>query len=1049
MKKLYIFSILAVFPLLTACPVKNTPRQSHEGKREWQPAQTPVNESVEAKSFNAFDVPSAYAALSGGGSMMDKVLKPLADFVLNGKFIERAEFRTPRMTQMIQIFNTAFLMQLEAGDKSAEFLALKDRYYKTVFAGCSRDLKTDCFNADLFSADTRHTRIMTKMARALDPGIAAQITANETPKKCVENSEDCRLLVEDRYRLLAMGAYKRNRYDDSEYAFAYLKYARMFGQMLEFSQLRSSYLAETHAQIFDVLIAKYQPKDLKDGEFRAFVVNFNPWTYSNKSADMFQRGSSVMFGYATRCCLYKDEAKTLLSEAVLQAITEAQRDGDARGKSFRQMVLEIKAEHAYRLFDNLGISDIARQVEAMDPRFFNEVFFVVDRLYRGHLSTAEVEMVLSNANYARVQKELPKMVAAYLRIQLAFMVLETNRFMAKIYSSNISSDRIFQEAVVTSRELSNRWQAIQAQADLLDRMMGSYFKSRFASTEYYETNRLIKAINRNIYYMAGFPNMIVMNYFLSKLKGKVVISSWWGSFEIDADKILDAFFDGDIESPWFRFGKDPELLSRPMLLYSFEYLLSTEALDSFVAKDAANTANTASDRSKFLDLIFTKYLDDNLDDLRTKITAYGRETWGDARAVGMNEICNYETGQSRREPRPEINFMDLNRYTYSGLGDNGAHAVLSGLVSKSAGIIGSLREKTEYRMSMMLVMLDILEADLIRTKKITQAGQPHPDTARIRANISDLEDIRRQVARLFLDQHQHYHKCLLSVREVERRRANRLYEEERAHLGRIYDLMKPLGEIRDTTELNNKVAEINARSLSTRNLTSRSSPRPACTGPTRKSSRPTKASPPPSLSHRPVPPCGCNTPASSCRTDRAKRPRRSSMNPSPRCPTTCRPTSCAPPSPPRRKSTRKAWPCTTRCCSAIRKISMLCSGAARSDSPWGPTRRPSPRSSGPWPLLVIPGSRISTWATPTSPLAISTAPLPASPRRSNSLRPAPRAPSFPSPASTCVRAVTAKPSTLSSRWSTSSPTMPKPSFCWLKAIRSRAISKRRWPSTVR
>jgi hypothetical protein len=805
MKYFSVFSLILILPLVTACPAKNTPRQTHEGKRkEWTAPTTPTDNSVAASDFNAYNLRAGYAALKGDTNvLLRSVLQPLSAFVLNSNFIGKPEFRTARLTQMIQVFNSAFLRILESKDGGPEFAAIKNNYYRTMFAGCSQDLKTGCINADLFSRDTRHTRIMTLLARELDSLLETSLKASGTAKDCIANDEACRTAVEERYRMLAMGVYKRNRYEDKEFAFAYLKYARVFAELLEVGSMKTSYLAEVHGQIFDILIAKYQPKDLKDPEFREFVENFNPWKYSVKTADLFQRGSRVMFGYATSCCLYQDDARTKLSPAVTTAIAKSQ-DPKKEKDSFLAMVIEIKNEHGTRLFENLGIKELAEQIIQQDPRFFNEFFFVVDRLYRGHLNTSEVEMVLANSNPVRVQKELPKTITAYVKIQLAYMLLQTNIFFRdKIYNSGLASSEVFEASVTRSRELTSRWHAMQAQIDLLDRMLGSYFKGTFVSTEYYDATRLIKSVNRNIHYVAVDNLMIVMQYFLAKMKGKIVVNSFWGSFEIDADTILDAFFDGNIPSPWFRFGKDPEMLTRPMLLYSFEYMLSTETLNTF-----KEPSSNGSDRARFFDMVFTKYLDDNFDGLRTSIANYRRETWGDPRSSAMNEVCNYELGNTRPETR-EINLLELNRYTYAGLGENGAYAVLGNLVTKSASIISDIRDKVEFRMAYTEVMLKILEHDLIRSGKIQKAGDDHADTARLRANIQELEQMKAELAGLFVQNHAKYFNCMLTVREVERRRANRLYQEERAYLGHIYDVMKPLSAIQDDAQLSAKVAEVN------------------------------------------------------------------------------------------------------------------------------------------------------------------------------------------------------------------------------------------------
>jgi hypothetical protein len=826
-------------------------RYEHEPAKMWTESQTPEDDDVKAQAFTAFDLNGAYSLIKNNSKtdLTASVLVPLSEIVLNAKFIENPIYRTSRLSQMISIFNTALAIEFGKSPRSAKFETVKNAYYETVFAGCSRDLRVDCINAALFSADSRHTQIMGLLARELDPQIEAELKAAGSPALCINNanSDRCRNLVEERYRRLTMGMRKRSMYPDADFSFAYLKYARLFALYLDWAKARpaagddhasmsASYVADVHGQIFETILAKYTPANMADKDFRAFVENFNPWGYSHKSASLFQYGTSVMFDLATKCCLYQDSAKKALSLSVTQSIAESQKDRDAFGPSFVQMIDEIRKEHQDRLFRNLGLLPLVQKIDVSrrafnDPtkpfpagNFFNEYFFMVDRLFRGHLSSAEIEMVLQNSNAARSRVELPAMISNYVKVYLAYMVLETNHFMAGIYQSDIASDKIFEEALVRSREITSRWYTIQAQADLLNKLMNSYFKNlQITTSDYENTDRMLKAVNRNIHYIAAFPNMIVMNYFLAKMKGSITINTWFGQVQINADTVLKDFFDGHISEPWFRFGKDPESLDRVMLLYSLEYMLSTEGLKAFVAKD--DTSAAGNERSKFFDLIFTKYIGDTVDTMRKAVTDYQRATAGNPTFATAKSVCAYEAKGGGLAPHLTVNFLDLHNYTYSGLGNNSINKVLVAFLTAgtgnttaaTAGAITStdtptvLLTQIESRKTYVKVMLDVIEGDLLRTGMIKRKGDPHPDLDKARSILKELDGLQAQFIQLFVGIHKAYFSCALKLREIERRRANRLYDEERAHLGMIYDLMKKeLAGITDAKALDAKVAQVNA-----------------------------------------------------------------------------------------------------------------------------------------------------------------------------------------------------------------------------------------------
>lgn len=807
---LRILLLILLLPALTACPTKNGPRTEHEvAKREWTPTNTPEDQTVDNKEFQAYDIDAGYAALKGDtNQLLSKVLEPLSHLVLNKKFIGDPAFRGPRLDRMIEVFNHAFMKLLEAGDKSEAFQKIKGMHYQVIFAGCSAQL-TDCVNIELFRSDTRHTRIMTHLAREFDAEIEQATKAAGSPQQCIEKNEKCRRMVAERYRRLAMGAYKYNRIDDREFAFAYLKYSRLFAELLATGRMQGSYLGKTHGQIFDILIAKYQPKDMNQAEFREFVDNFNPWRFSIQTGDIFQRGSRVMFGYAANCCLYQDKSKTKLSPAMTTALAESQKaDG-----SFVKMVGEIKSSGSSKLFENLGLKNLAEQIESYDTRFFNEFFFVVDRLYRGDLQTAEVEMVLANANPARVREQLPKMITAYLKIQLAYMVMTTNKKMAELYNPPpgeppVASTDVFQAAIDRSKEITDRWKHMQNRIDLLNKTLGGYFKGTWVSPEYTAATDLIGALNRNIHYVAVYPNMIVMNYFLSKMNGKRTIYSFWGPFTINADEILKNFFDGDLPQPWFQFGKDPLTLSRPLLPYAFDFMLLTETLNAFKEPTAKEF-----DRSTFFNVIFSKYLEENFDKLRTELDGYRHDTWGDSRAAGMTEMCKYELGSSTVPPHQVLKLAEFVKYTYGGMGNNAANEVISKLVSNAAGIAKTLRGQIESRLTFIKVLKRIIEEDLIRRGQplVLKDGKPHPDIQRLANDIQKLNQLRVELAQFFVESHSKYFQCLMTLREVERRRANRLYEEERKYLGEVYDQLAPLALITDPAARNSAVAAFNTK----------------------------------------------------------------------------------------------------------------------------------------------------------------------------------------------------------------------------------------------
>jgi hypothetical protein len=843
--------------MFTACTPKDTPRYVHEGPKTWTSAQAPVDNSVGVQEMSQFNTAEAYRRLKDPKqNYMPTVLQPLARFVLNAKFVQTPANRI-KLAELVSIFNSAFLAQLEKGDNSPEFLKMKVDYYNTVFSGCSRDLKRDCTAADMFSGQPRHMRILTLLAKELDPQIQAQIKAAGTPSKCIENSPDCRRLVEERYRRLAMAAYNNHsHYDDEEFTRAYLKYASLFGMFLddarncradesqekcgerlkkagarspEYASLAFGYIADVHAHIFQTIIANYKPSDYDDPEFKSLVENFNPWTYSIKQANAFKYASSVMFEFGTKCCMYSDAGHSQLSPSVKQAIEDSQNSSDhfvpTFGLSFRELIQNIKSEHQtnkdkknekpaydgqeYSLFKNLGVFELAQQIERGDPRFFNEYFFIVDRLFRGHLTSQQVERVLRNTNPERARKEFPLMITNYMKIYLIYMVVETNRYMAAIYNSpSLASDRVFEEAVNGSHDLTDRWHALQGDTDLLNTLLGSYFKSLNTQPashwragpvqartkaavdwrNWQQADQLLKSVNRNIHYLSVFPNMMIMTYYLTKRNGSVKFKTFWGQeIEIDGTKILKSLFNGDVPGPWLNFGVDAVAPDRLMNLYSLEYLLSTEGLRPFVLDDEKKTV--AGNRSQFFDIIFSKYLDDSVSQLRKEISDYDQKTVGDSSNLTQAKaLCKYELTPAIGTPPPvDINFLELETYTYAGMAGKGVSNVLKNVLNGEGSALQKLNSDIDSKRTYVKAMVQVITQDILRRN---EPLEKHPDLAKARQLLSDLDDMQQKLAVNFMSKSRDYFRCYSTLLDIERRRANRLYDLEREHLGQIFEMMK-------------------------------------------------------------------------------------------------------------------------------------------------------------------------------------------------------------------------------------------------------------------
>ncbi|MGE3760461.1 MAG: hypothetical protein AB7H97_22035, partial [Pseudobdellovibrionaceae bacterium] len=530
---------------LTACPVKNRPRQTHENEKAWKPTHTPVDENVSAAAFATVDTKKMYQQLKSPDAAKNElsILKNLSRFVLNAKFVENSKFRTDRMREIINLFNRAFLPMLDRRDQSPEFLKIKLDYWATVNAGCSEDMRTGCDNIDLFRDDAYFARIMVRFAQDYDAELATELAKFKDANDCIKDSKTCRGLLVERYRRLAMATGKRNAYEDKEYALSYMKHARVFAMLIAQERKAGkgqSYLAQVHSKIFESIIMHYDPKGTCTAEFSALVEAFSPWTFSLKKADLFELGTKKMFEFGSRCSLYKNKVKAELSDSVKKAIADTQRETDSLGNSFYDKVSKIPDSY----FINMGMGAEIAQLRNLNSSFYNEYFLAVDRLYREHLRPPEIEMILHNAPINRTVTVLPKTIETYLKVYMLDMVMQTNLHMNAIFNRGIDSDNLFNVARDEASQMKTKWSELQTQADQLERAMTGFFRgvNRFDRVTD-QTRSMVKSINRNIHYLSAYPAMIVMTYFLTKAKGNIVYKYEGKEVTIPASSILEGVYD--------------------------------------------------------------------------------------------------------------------------------------------------------------------------------------------------------------------------------------------------------------------------------------------------------------------------------------------------------------------------------------------------------------------------------------------------------------------------------------------------------------------------
>lgn len=586
LKILQILGLAASLFLFTACTEKKVQRETHD---QGKITQKNILEEVDLTKVQdpqlKQKLQGALNTLSNQGANAESLWKIIADLeglVLNQQTLEKiTSANSDDFKKTLMVFNTAILKISENKEelKNEKFKELMKKYLSTVQLGCS-DENTGCRNLKIFKDDYQSHRVLMISAVALDP----EIEANKAQK------DKLKLVLDKYYRILGLSIELKNSAKDPDLDFLYLKYAKMYGEIyhdLQGYKSRETY--ERHGQIFENIIKNFEGN--KDSnEFSKFIKDFQPWGYSHLNQNPFPFGTRQIFRFAAKHFLY--EKNGALSEEMSTAIKLSQEKADKKGPSFSMQINTILRDASIRAaFKSLKID--VRSIS--DQNFLDEYFYIIDRLYRGHIDSVEAGEIWqgSKKDSARIYK----VVESYLQVQFLDMIIKTFRYMKEVYSKpGISGKNLIKESIEKSRIIYDDWQTMisRFEGTILDFLGQELRSSNQEAQVLNDSEKIVKSVRRNIKFMVSYPLMLVLLNYAVDLDGKFDVESFWGKFQISAADILGNVFAGR-EKPWFNFGNDMNLLKKVELIYAYFYALATGSFDIFHAK---STAATRADRSK-------------------------------------------------------------------------------------------------------------------------------------------------------------------------------------------------------------------------------------------------------------------------------------------------------------------------------------------------------------------------------------------------------------------------------------------------------------------
>ena len=603
----------------------------------------PAIQKAVATAMAAQATPSDASGSASASELKARIEDVGVHFILNPSYVRDPErSKEPRFRQLLSFFNDAVLALAKidltglggaAGNErrgaSYRFLCPRGaRWMRREPWGCNP-------TAVEFSADPRTSKILMIKARQVD----ARMDGLAEPA-----NRQARLdLAPQYYALLQLASDYANGIHDPDWQLAYMRRARDYALYLKSSPASFSnrVLLQRHGRIFERLIRDFQP-DPKNPEFLKFVATFRPWSRSRLEADPFPWGTDRMFAFAADYLLYAKPGEGAgacgLSESLREALSQSQQNSDLSGPSFAEQVRALRSDSGPGAVDLLKGLRVDEAKRLADPCYFDEYFFMVDRLYRGHLNVEEVDQIWAGSK--KDQKRIVEVANFYMKIQVLRMVLDTNRYMRGFYDKQqFNSENLVKQVILQSKDLSDKWGSMLDRFERISRFLGEQASSGRDGRQAFEDSMAIRdSIKRNIKYLAVYPNMMMLAYFMSDTNAKLEVQAWFWTVKFSADTVIEALLSGSL-SPWFSFGTDDVKLNKSEIIYSFYYALAAGAFETFsVAHDAEG--KPAVTRKRFFQQVMKKYLSGPVVALETSLVALRDENQGGDINV-MRSACEF------------------------------------------------------------------------------------------------------------------------------------------------------------------------------------------------------------------------------------------------------------------------------------------------------------------------------------------------------------------------------------------------------------------------
>lgn len=537
--------ILIVANSIAGCTNETSYREPHEGSKV---------ESADSHRFlkNKFDGKDQNSNAGSKGTLLANWQRRLSTSSMESEVRNRTSLERESYFRLShEVLSSVRMMKPEVNGQLDEIrMSFLSAFESAVTSGCNEDLE-GCRYLSLFRNNPTTIPLL------------------------IEVVEHGKHNLRERYVLLRLALSFHNRQESAELTRLFLSNAAEYEKLLSDSVQKNADAKDrrrliAHSEMIDQLLSDLastaKSPNLDPATVQLLAEKFDVWNFDRPRSQNNLSRERILLSLTARRLFEEDELRNQLSKI------------ESQPNSIWKKLAPTLASRP-RMGESLGVnSNIQKSFSS----------FLLESLWMKKLSTDEARIFWekslegkSNEDRAELVQSMKQDLLNYSRARLFVTSKEVNQILIDFFRTNgrFTTADAFQEALKESVRGQIIWADAIARFETLNTFHDQSFRSYGNSDQVTKDLTFFFAgIDRNIKLTSTYPSMLVMCYHLARLKFSLKIITWFGVFEIKAGKILEWFFNGEL-NPWLPYGTDKRAISKSEMLLVFHYAAELGVLE--------------------------------------------------------------------------------------------------------------------------------------------------------------------------------------------------------------------------------------------------------------------------------------------------------------------------------------------------------------------------------------------------------------------------------------------------------------------------------------